>query len=44
MISKGAEQTGRVVGESDVREAERSGAVVFGLQAASETVLPAVAA
>ena len=44
MVSGGVKQTGRALGESDVREAERSGAVVFSLQTAGETVLSAVAA
>ena len=44
MVSGGVKQTGRALGESDVREAERSGAVVFSLQATDKTVLSTVAA
>ena len=44
MVSRGVAQTGRALGAGDVREEERSGAVVFSLQTAGKTVLSAVAA
>ena len=44
VVFVGAQQDGSAVGTDDVREAERGGAVVLCLQAASETVLSAVAA